>query len=73
MEAPQFDRGQTEGMCGNFDGNADNVTILILAEMGGLMQTKPRSGKAGELIHPKVCSTQYLPALTLHVKTLSWN
>ena len=24
MEAPQFDRGQTEGMCGNFDGIKDN-------------------------------------------------
>ena len=24
MEAPQFDKGQTEGMCGNFDGVRDN-------------------------------------------------
>lgn len=24
MEAPKFDKGQTEGMCGNFDGDQNN-------------------------------------------------
>lgn len=46
MEAPQFDKGQTEGMCVE-TSTETQITILILAEMDSLMQTKPRSGKAG--------------------------